>query len=306
MPITHDKFIEKYLGKFVEVAGSANAINQCTDLVNAYLREVLDQPIVEWTNARDFPSKLTKNFDWFDNDPNAIPKQGDLIIWQHNQWGHIGILDYAQLDYFHSFDQNYPTGSASHIQKHTYLRPKVAGWLRLKNAGEPKIYSESQMSEMREQRDENWRLYDGLKKNNKIDLETEKARLKTIADNMKIPHLDASNESERKNLWDKVVIESASFGKYKKDSDNFTDFKQRTLVKEKKVLEEHQKELQELRGEIEDLQGKLKNLGGKVEVAIDGSTEAKEKIEKAEIKPLVKPQNRFMRWIDWLIAWTHK
>lgn len=136
MPIKLNEFVEKYDGKPVEVAGSANAKFQCVDLANAYLKEVLDQPIVEWTNARDFPSKLKENFDWFLNDPEAIPKPGDLMIWQHNEWGHISICTSAQLNEFYSFDQNYPTGTGCHLQRHTYLRPKVAGWLRFNGVTE--------------------------------------------------------------------------------------------------------------------------------------------------------------------------
>lgn len=128
--MTHQEFINKYNGKFVEVAGSPGAENQCVDLANAYLQEVLNHPIVEWTNARDFPSKLP-DFEWIENTIDALPKEGDLIIWQHNQWGHISICTNVVSQFnFKSFDQNYPTGSASHIQNHNYDSPKVAGWLR--------------------------------------------------------------------------------------------------------------------------------------------------------------------------------
>ena len=129
MLISHKQFIDKYNNKFVEVAGSPGAKNQCVDLANAYLKEVLDHPIVEWTNARDFPSKLP-DFQWIENTIDALPQEGDLIIWQHNEWGHIGICLFSDQVTFTSFDQNYPTGTPAHEELHYYSRPKVAGWLR--------------------------------------------------------------------------------------------------------------------------------------------------------------------------------
>jgi len=132
--MTLQGFIKTNIGKFIEVAGSPGAENQCVDLANAFLRDVLNHPIVEWTNARDFPSKLTKNFIWIPNTPEAIPQPGDIMIWQHNKWGHVGIFIEGNINSFRSFDQNYPTGTPAHIQKHNYLNPRVAGWLRSKNA----------------------------------------------------------------------------------------------------------------------------------------------------------------------------
>jgi len=131
--LTRKQFVEKYNGKFVEVAGSPGAKNQCVDLANAYLREVLGHPIVEHTNARDFPSKLP-DFKWIVNTPEAVPEPGDLVIWQNDQYGHISIFLDGDVKSFNSFDQNYPLNTPAHIQRHTYLRPKVAGWLRPKKA----------------------------------------------------------------------------------------------------------------------------------------------------------------------------
>ena len=88
--MTFQKFIETWNGKYCEVAGSANAINQCVDLANAYLRDVLNHPIIEWTNAIDFPSKLT-DFEYILNTPTGIPIEGDLVIWS-GEYGHIAIF----------------------------------------------------------------------------------------------------------------------------------------------------------------------------------------------------------------------
>jgi len=124
-----DKFLQKWNGKYCEVAGSANAINQCTDLCNAYLRDVLKLSIVEWTNAIDFPSKLTESHEWIPNTPDGIPQLGDLIVWGKGA-GHIAIFLSGTVSKFTSFEQNYPTGSPCHAQGHTYAN--VLGWLRFR------------------------------------------------------------------------------------------------------------------------------------------------------------------------------
>lgn len=123
--MTFQEFLEKNNGRYVEVAGSANAKNQCVDLVNAYLRDVLGQPTVEWTNAIDFPSKL-KTWEWILNTPTGLPSEGDLIIF-NGVVGHISIFIEGDTNSFRSFDQNYPIGSPCHVQNHNYKN--VKGWL---------------------------------------------------------------------------------------------------------------------------------------------------------------------------------
>ncbi len=124
--ITFKEFIVANNEKLVEVTGSANALNQCVDLANAYLRDVLNHGIVKWTNAIDFPEKLT-DFKWIENTRNNIPQRGDLMIF-FGQYGHISIYIEGDVNSFKSFDQNYPTNSPAHIQKHNYNN--VFGWLR--------------------------------------------------------------------------------------------------------------------------------------------------------------------------------
>jgi prefoldin subunit 5 len=133
--ITYQEFLNKYNGKPCEVAGSANAKNQCVDLANAYIREVLGLPIVEWTNAVDFPKKcLPPNYEYILNSATGFPIQGDIIIWSSPDGiGHIGICDNATASKFTSFDQNWPVGSLCKLVNHTYTGTyKVVGWLRCK------------------------------------------------------------------------------------------------------------------------------------------------------------------------------
>lgn len=128
--MTFDQLIGKYNNKFVEVAGSPNALNQCTDLANLYIRDVLGLPIIEWTNAVDFPSKAGDKYTWIPNTPMGIPQKSDIIIWKPSP-GHIAIFFEGDVNRFSSFDQNFPLYSKCHLQEHDYYN--VTGWLRPKN-----------------------------------------------------------------------------------------------------------------------------------------------------------------------------
>jgi len=125
--VTFSKWLETNNGKYVEVAGSAAALNQCTDLANSFIRDVLSFPIIEWTNAIDFPKKAGDRYQWVKNSPTALPEAGDLMIFKLGAYGHISVFIEGNLSSFRSFDQNYPLGTPCHVQNHTYS--SVAGWL---------------------------------------------------------------------------------------------------------------------------------------------------------------------------------
>lgn len=128
--MTLDQFIAKYKGKFVEYHSyNPNAKNQCVDLANQYIVEVLGLPAIIGTNAQDFPSKKGNNFTWIPNTPDGLPNKGDLMIFKSSDGvGHISIFIEGNLSLFKSFDQNYPTGSACSVVQHNYRN--VLGWLR--------------------------------------------------------------------------------------------------------------------------------------------------------------------------------
>ena len=133
--MTFQQFLTKWNGKYLEVAGSANAKNQCVDLANGYIRDVLGLPIIEWTNAQDFPKKAGPAYDYILNSPTNIPKEGDIVVWKSaDNVGHIAVFIEGNANSFKSFDQNYPLGSPCHIQGHTYAN--VLGWLRPKKGTE--------------------------------------------------------------------------------------------------------------------------------------------------------------------------
>lgn len=137
--MTLQQFLTKWNGKYCEVAGSANAVNQCVDLANAYIRDVLGLPIIEWTNAQDFPKKAGPAYDYILNTPTGVPKEGDIVVWKSaDNVGHIAVFIEGNASSFKSFDQNYPLGTPCHVQGHTYAN--VMGWLRKKGqAMDPEI-----------------------------------------------------------------------------------------------------------------------------------------------------------------------
>ena len=136
--MTLDEFILKYNNQQVEVTGSANARFQCVDLVNAYLREVLNQPIIAGADAKDFPERMSSEWDFIENLPNSIALRGDMAVWDAptgDGHGHIAIILNANLKNTNTFDQNWSKPLRSSLENHSYLNPKIWGWLRLRTAG---------------------------------------------------------------------------------------------------------------------------------------------------------------------------
>jgi hypothetical protein len=133
--MTFQELLEVYNGQYIEISGT-NAKNQCVDLANSYIKYVLRLPPIEFTNAVDFPSKAGDNYDYFLNSPTGVPKEGDLVIWGGNQYGHIAIFIEGNANRFTSFDENFPTGSPCHVQEHNYINPPVLGWLHPKRVPE--------------------------------------------------------------------------------------------------------------------------------------------------------------------------
>ena len=129
--MTYDEFVNKYNGKKVEAGGSPSALYQCVDLANAYISEVLNQPIILGTNAQDFPSKAGSFYTWTPNSPTGVPEKGDIVIWRISTYGHIAISHgEGDAKSFRSFDQNWPVGTPAHLVWHDYNN--VIGWLHPK------------------------------------------------------------------------------------------------------------------------------------------------------------------------------
>lgn len=133
-----EQLINDNLGKQVEVTGSTNAKFQCVDLANLYIRDVLGLPIVEWTNAQDFPKKcLPPNYEYVLNGDYNFPLKGDIVIWSSkDNIGHIAIcVEDGNTNNFKSFDQNWSKPLYCTLETHVYTgtNHNVIGWLKPKS-----------------------------------------------------------------------------------------------------------------------------------------------------------------------------
>ena len=135
--MTTDEFFTKYNYKPIDFDGAYGY--QCVDLYRQYVKEVLGFPQAPpVTGAAGLWSNYDpKYYERISNTPTAIPKKGDILIWNTSAgggYGHVAIANTANLFSLVSFDQNWPVGSYCHMQGHNYFGGLV-GWLR------PKIVS---------------------------------------------------------------------------------------------------------------------------------------------------------------------
>jgi hypothetical protein len=122
-----EEFISKWDGKFCEVGGSSAAINQCVDLANAYLDEVLGEPMVFGADAVSFWDRTNL----IQIKPNTYPQKGDIVIWNTNvgSHGHIAVATgLLNGNKFQTFSQNWPLKSPCHMQD--YNLNNLIGYLR--------------------------------------------------------------------------------------------------------------------------------------------------------------------------------
>ena len=132
-----EDFIERWQGKFLDYDGAWE--NQCFDLLRQYCYECLNLTDIQLLTAPSCAKELFTKFDslagnqYFEkivNTPDAIPKEGDIIVWGMEPYGHVAIFYEGDVNRFRSFDQNHPLNSPCHIQEHNYN--SILGWLRFK------------------------------------------------------------------------------------------------------------------------------------------------------------------------------
>jgi len=175
--MTLAQFRDKYLGKQVEFHSyGVGAFNQCVDLINQYINEVLDNHTKDYTeiigtNAKDFNTKYDpEDFEWIANTPKGVPQEGDIIVWNGRVGGgagHVGIFLSGDANSFQSLDQNWSKKEYVTLESHNYNN--VLGWLRPKNDQEMVSISKAELNTLREDRDKNWNLYqDEIKKSDNL------------------------------------------------------------------------------------------------------------------------------------------
>ena len=119
---TFDRFFSENNGKFVERV-DPGSLNQCFDLA-IYWCEYLGFPKTIFSgliNASQIYTQWTHTqFDKIPNTPEFVPQKGDICVFLGIP-GHVSVATgKGDLNTFESFDQNFPTGSASHLVTHNY------------------------------------------------------------------------------------------------------------------------------------------------------------------------------------------
>lgn len=131
--MTLQGFVDKYLGKKVDWDNFYGG--QCVDLYRQYVHEVLGYPQSPPVRgaANIWDTVDTKYYEKINNDPDAVPEPGDIVIWNTNAgggYGHVAIFLDGDVNSFTSLDQNWPTLSKVTKTKHNYSN--IIGWLRPK------------------------------------------------------------------------------------------------------------------------------------------------------------------------------
>jgi hypothetical protein len=128
MLITHDDFIKKWSGKKIDWDGYYEG--QCMDLYHQYVHEVLGLEHPSAASAYMLWGYTYTDYDKIPNTARAIPRQGDIIIWNKNTGGghgHVAIFHDGDVGSFVSFDQNWRAISVSELTNHDYKH--IDGWL---------------------------------------------------------------------------------------------------------------------------------------------------------------------------------
>lgn len=288
--MTLDELTKKYDGKFVEVAGSANALNQCVDWVNLYIRDVLGLPIIEWTNAKDFPEKADKKlYDWIVNTPTGVPQKGDIVIWSGQTGGgngHIAVFLEGNTSKFTSLDQNWPLASPVHKQNHYYTN--VRGWLRPKVSVTPSDPI-NELQECKTDRDLNWDAFNkvmeaiGIKANPDDKMGSAESAVKSYTQTKERSGRVSGLEEQLKTIDQAYIGQISTLNGQLLIKDNTIDTLKKEIGKPSTQPEP-------------TLDPHIKQLKAQADLIV----EMGEKITKLEIELAGKPKQSFISWLQLL------
>jgi hypothetical protein len=131
--MTAQQYIDSIMGKHIDYDGIYDA--QCVDIIKKYFVDVIGIPAIR-NNAVDYWTNYpTAQFIRITNTPSFVPIKGDIGIFgtKVGQYGHICIIESANVNTFVSVDQNWPFDNGkgvAHRVTHNYsgflgvLRPK--------------------------------------------------------------------------------------------------------------------------------------------------------------------------------------
>ncbi len=117
-------------GKRIDRDGVYGA--QCMDLINDALVRVWGVVPIPG-NAVDVPRNRPGRGIWRPNSAVNVPEVGDIVAWAAGNhsigtgpYGHTAVAAGGDSMHLLTMDQNWPTGSATHLVAHTYSG--VLGW----------------------------------------------------------------------------------------------------------------------------------------------------------------------------------
>jgi hypothetical protein len=137
--MTPQEFIDTYTGKPIDYDGSYGF--QCFDVANQYIKDITGvKPLMTLLNASDIykrPEGIIPPgvvYERIENTPEAIPQQGDIIVWESKSWnggyGHVAIVQTAGLENFTALYQDGILATEpAKIGTYNYIN--VLGWLRV-------------------------------------------------------------------------------------------------------------------------------------------------------------------------------
>ena len=126
--INLETFATENLGK--KVAYDAADDGECTAIPNLWLVANGLPPII--CNAIDFMGVKNSAYEVIPNTPTNVPSEGDLVVFEVGEYGHVDIFVSGDVNSFKGLDQNWPLESPVAYVEHNYTDPKVLGFVHPK------------------------------------------------------------------------------------------------------------------------------------------------------------------------------
>ena len=127
--MTYNDFKNSVIGQLVD-DGNGGYKGQCVSVIKRWI-SANGWPY-KHGNAIDWQNNGDDFYHWIANSSTAVPVQGDIIVFKIGTYGHIGIVESANVNTVDVLNQNYPHGNLTdpvQVTRFNYTSPKVIGWL---------------------------------------------------------------------------------------------------------------------------------------------------------------------------------
>lgn len=125
---TWQQFVDRYLNRRVTDPWG-NYLGECVSLAKRWI-EFNDWP-PRWGNAIMWSRGQGGNgYIVVPNKITTVPRRGDFAVFESGVYGHIGIVESANLFKMNVLNQNWPLKSPVHFTTFNYRTPKCVAFLR--------------------------------------------------------------------------------------------------------------------------------------------------------------------------------